>query len=199
LRAVASSPHAALDLGLGVHLRVDAPSGAVVEHLDLLGEPEVHAAAELPQDHQVDVADHLGLERRLVEQRREGLHRAQVGVEVQVVAEAAQPAALLQRTGERHRVPLRSALGADQHGIGRTGGLDGLLEHPLAVDVPAGTVQQVVLEPEVEAQPIGDPVEDRTGGIDHFRADPVAAHDHDLRHAHTPCVRTLQPTNDGAR
>ena len=63
----------ALDLGLAVEHRVVGGVGGA------LALAEVDAAGELAHDHDVDAGDHLGLERAVVRQRGEALHRPQVG------------------------------------------------------------------------------------------------------------------------
>ncbi len=99
-----------------VDLRVDAAAAAVRQRLDAARLAEIDAAGELADDHHVEPADDLRLQRRGIDERIEDHRRPQVGEQRQVLAQAQQAA--LGLLGERQRVPLRAADGAEQHGIG---------------------------------------------------------------------------------
>ena len=104
------------DLALGVALGVDADA------LVALGEDaarlaEVDAGGQLAHDHDVEPGHHLALQRGEVGERVEALRRAQVGVEVHLLAQPQQPALGLHR--EVEVVVLRPADRAEQHRVRR--------------------------------------------------------------------------------
>src|SRR5216683_1282383 len=100
--------HHAPDLLGGVHAQV----GGAVGLAPLLA--EVQPAGQLAHHHQVHVLQQLGLERRRLHQAGMDADRTQVGVQLQLLAQAEQP---LLRTHRRVRVPLRPSDGPEEHRV----------------------------------------------------------------------------------
>jgi hypothetical protein len=82
----------ALDLEGVVDLRVDAALLAVAEIDDLLRLAEIDAAGQFAHDQDVEAFDHFALQRRGIGQRRIADRRAQVGEQLQVLAQPQQAA-----------------------------------------------------------------------------------------------------------
>ena len=103
------------DLRRGIDLGVDAALAALVG-LDPARRAEVDPAGQLADHHDVETVDDLGLERRGVGQHREEHGGAEVGERAEALPQAQQgplgPLRVLQA------LPLGTADGAEQHGVG---------------------------------------------------------------------------------
>ncbi len=106
----------ALDLERVVDLRVDAALLAVAEVDDLLGLAEIDAAGELAHDEDVEALDHFLLQRGGCGERRVADGWAQIGEQLEVLAQAEQ--ARLGTRLVRHRIPFRPADRAEQNRVG---------------------------------------------------------------------------------
>ena len=128
---------------------------------------EVDAAGELAHDEQVGALDALAAQRAGVEQRARRADRAQVGEQLEPLAQAEQAllGARLRRVG---RVPLGAADGGEQDGVGVLAGLERLGGERGAVLVDRGAADEVVGQLEG-----ADPVEDLAGGVHDLGPDPV--------------------------
>jgi hypothetical protein len=80
----------ALDLVGVVDLRIDGALLAVAEIGDFLRLAEIDAAGQLAHDQDVEALDDLALQRRGIGKRRIADGRAQIGEELQVLAQAQQ-------------------------------------------------------------------------------------------------------------
>ena len=98
-----------------IDLGVDAAALAVGQGLDAARAPEIDAAGQLAQDHEVEAPDQLGLERGAVGERIEHLGRPEVGEQAQLLAQAQEAA--LGLLIERQRVVFGPADRAEQHRI----------------------------------------------------------------------------------
>ena len=121
----------ALDLGTGVDAGVIGRVPAVLPSLLA----EIHAAGEFPDAEEIGPVHEFGLQRGLVHEGLEGLHRTEVGVEPQLLADGQQ--SLLRPHFRRGVVVVfRVAHGAEQHGVARhaEGMRLGRIGIPAAVD-----------------------------------------------------------------
>jgi hypothetical protein len=155
-----------------------------------LGGAEIHAAGELAHHQQIHPLDHLTLEGGGLDQRRDDLHRPQVGEQAQAGPQPQQAGfgALLAGQavvaggadgGQQHRIA--AAAGLQRAGRqGFTGGIDGRAAHGLLVVAERNAVaaahrikQLAGHRRDLRADPIageqGDPVE-RSGGSAHSRS-----------------------------
>ena len=105
----------ALDLVRGVDGGVDGALLAVLQRHDLLGLAEVGAAGQLAQDENVEAFHVLATQRGGLGQRRIADGGAQVGEQVEVLAQLEQAGLGPDLVG--HLVPLRAADGAEDDGI----------------------------------------------------------------------------------
>ena len=88
--------------------------------------------------------DPLAAQRAGVDQRRERLDRAQVGVEAEALAKAEQALLGARRVGIG-AVPLRAADGAEQDGVGAAAGVEDLVGERRAELVDGGAADRVLL------------------------------------------------------
>ena len=109
----------ALDLARRVDGGIDGALLAVLQRHDLLGLAEVGAAGQLAQDEDVEALHHLAPQRGGLGQRGIADGGAQVGEQVEVLAQPQQAGLGPDLVG--HLVPLRPAHGAEQDGIGGVG------------------------------------------------------------------------------
>ena len=129
---------------------------------------EVDAAGQLADDQQVGALDALALQRAGVQQRRQRLDRAQVGVQPQALAQPEQSLLGPRRVGVG-RVPLRAADRAEQHRVGGAALLQHLVGERGAVGVDRGAADQVLVD--LDAAELVEQL--GRGGAD-LGADPVA-------------------------
>ena len=124
----------ALDLSAGVRLGVEGEAGDAV----VLGPvPEVDAARQLADQREVRAAAHVGLERRVLDQRvRREEARSQVPVRPHLLAQTQDP--LLRP--HLARAPFRAPDRSQQHRVRRLGGLQGLVRQRVSVGVDGGLV-----------------------------------------------------------
>jgi hypothetical protein len=87
-REVEGDAHDALDLVRRIHRRVDGALLAVLQRHDFLRLAEVGAAGQLAQDQDVEAFDQLALETRGFGERGVADRRAQVGEQVEFLAQA---------------------------------------------------------------------------------------------------------------
>ncbi len=135
-----------LDLAGRVDGCIDGALLAVLQRHDLLRLAEVGAAGQLAQDQEVEALDQLALETRCLGERRIADRRAQVGKQVQLLAQAQQAGLGTDLVG--HLVPLRPADRAEDDGISGLGlGEDFLGERrAVLVDRDAATQRLLDLE-----------------------------------------------------
>ncbi len=166
----------ALDLGRGVDLGVDRPLAAAGQVLDAARLAEIDAAGELAQDHDVQPLDQLALERGGVGERREDHCRAQVGEQVELLAERQE--ATLGLGGEGQRIPFRPADGAEHDGADGLGLLQRRRCQRHAMHVVGGAADQILLDRERDLPPC-QPADDAPD-LDHdLGADTVAGEEQD--------------------
>jgi hypothetical protein len=101
--------------------------------------------------------------------------RAQVGEQVQFGTDLQQAALRTDRAFDG--VPLRTADGGQQHGVGLAGGFQGLVGQRHAVGVDGAAAQQFVAPAEAEVEAFVDLGEDFLAFGHDFRADAVAGED----------------------
>ena len=106
---------------------------------------EIHAAGELADHEEVGAVHQLLLERGFVDERLEGLHGAQVGVQAELLAHG-QQALLRTHLGGRIVVIFGVADGAEKHRVGIQAGLVGHLREGVAetVDGAGAHVSEMV-------------------------------------------------------
>ena len=133
---------------------------------------EVEAAGQLAQDQDVGAGPDLGTQRRRRVERGVGGDGAQVGEELERRSQAEQR--VLGPGGCRGIIPLRTAHGAEQDGVGGTACLEGGSRQRVTGRVDRGTADQLLVPAHLESEP-------RSGGLDaasrhvaDLRADPVA-------------------------
>ena len=137
----------ALDLVGGIDLGVDGALLAVLERHDLLGLAEIDAARQLAQDQDVEPFDDLALQGRSLGKCGIADRRAQVGEQVEILADAQQSRLRADLVG--HLVPLGAADGAEQDGGGGVRLPHGLLGdgHAVLVDCRPAREVRLRLEP----------------------------------------------------
>ncbi len=197
----------ALDLARRVDGRVDGALLAVFEGHHFLRQAEVGAAGELAQDEDVEAFDELALQRGGFGECRIADGGAEVGEEVEVLAQAQQAAFGADVVGDV--VPLRAADGAEDDRVGLRGLVDGLICNGLAVLVDGGAADEGGLCGELDLALL---VEDRDHPLDlrhDLGADAVAGKKEQVlvRHlnsllvvaADTPVGRRPAATLDGLK
>ena len=156
-RHVEGGAHDPLDftrrVGHGVH-RALAAAG---QRLAAARLAEVEAAGELADHHEVRPLHHRALERRGVHQHRKALRGAQVGEEVQLLADA-EEAALRPRL-LREVVPLGPAHRAEEDGVGLLAEPEGGVRQGPAGGVDGGAAHEARLE--LERRPVALPTTSR--------------------------------------
>ena len=100
----------------GIDLRIDGAALAIFERHDFLRFAEIDAARQLAHDHDVEPFDEFALQARSVGESRIADGRAEIGEKVEVFSEPQQACFGTVLIGDL--VPLRSADGAEHHGIG---------------------------------------------------------------------------------
>lgn len=133
----------ALNLGAAVGLRVH---GEALDAVVLLALAKVDAARQLADNDKVGTAAHVGLEGGAVD---EGLGGEAAGAQVAVGAELlaqGEDAGLGPDGGGR--APFGTANGAEEDGVGRFGGSEGVVGEGGAVGVDGGATKEVVLQVE---------------------------------------------------
>ena len=145
---------------------------AVLERDDLLGLAEIGAARQFAQDEDVEALDVLALERGGLRQRRVADGGAQVGEQVEVLAQAQQAGLGADLVG--HLVPFGPADGAEDDGVGGLRLGQRLVRQRHAVLVDGGAADQAGLGLELRLALL---VEEGNQPLDlghHLRADAVA-------------------------
>ena len=138
---------------------------------------EVDPARQLAHDQHVDAVDDLGPQRRGVDERREDRRRPQVREEPERLADPEQP--LLRPHVHRHRIPFRSADGAEQDRAALAAGLDDLVAQRRAVFVDRAAADQLGLELELDAELLARRHEHALRLLRHLGPDPVAGQEYD--------------------
>ena len=167
----------AADFALAVFHGVVAFALAVFQRADAARFAEINVAGELAHDEDVQTGHHFGLERGSVGQLFVQHGRAQVGKQIQVFANRQQAA--LGAQGAIERVVLRTADGAEQHGIGGAAQLLRKLGIGVAVFVVGRAAERGVSVGGVQAA--GNQLVEYAHGLGgDFGADAVAGQDGDL-------------------
>ena len=133
----------ALDLVGVVDLGIDGALLAVAEIGDGLGLAEIDAAGQLAHDHDVEAVDQVALERGGVGERLIADGGAEIGEQLEVLAQAEQPG--LGALVVRHAIPFRAADRAEHDGVGGKRALHGGLGDGLAMGVVGAAADQVGL------------------------------------------------------
>ena len=172
----------ALDLVGLVDLRVDGALLAVTKILDLLRLAEIDAAGQLAHDHDVEAVDAVALQRGGVGERRVADRRAEIGEELEILAQAQQACfgALL----VRHTVPFGTADGAEHHGIGLKRAPHGLIGNRLAMGIVGAAADEVGLGLDASVTTRIDPGDDALDLGHHFGADAVAGKKQEFVNGH---------------
>ena len=177
-RGVEGHPGDPLDLRCGIDQGVDAAFGPVRPGRHPLGLPEVDAAGQFPDHHQVGPFHHLGLESGSLRQGREQLHRPQVGEQAQLPAQGEQRP--LGTDGIVQSVPLGSAHGAQDHRVAGLGQREDLVGQGPSVGVDGSSPHQPLLDLHREAEEVRGLPQHRHGFRHHFRTDAVARKNRNL-------------------
>ena len=148
-----------------------AAPGAVSQGLDAPGLAEIDAAGELPQDQDVETLDQLRLQRAGLGQCREDHGRAEIGEELQLLAQAQQ--ALLRLQVERVGVVLGAAHGAEDDGVRGLGERHRAIGHRHAVRVEGSAADEIALALELQALAVAEPGDDALDLGHHLGADAV--------------------------
>src|SRR5262249_61942663 len=129
---------------------LDGARAAVGEAVDAARRAEVEAARQLADDHEIGPLAHLPLEGRGVDEHREALGRAEVRVEVELLADRQESAlgALL----VRHVVPLGAADRAEEDGVRAPAELERARRERLAGRVDRRAADEPALELEASAR-----------------------------------------------
>ena len=104
---------------------------------------EIDAAGQLAHDHDVEAVDELALERGGVGERGIADGGAEIGEQLEILAQAEQPG--LGALVVRHAVPFRPADGAEHHGVGGERLFHGGVGDRLAVRVVGAAADEVGL------------------------------------------------------
>ena len=162
----------ALDLARRVHGGVHGALLAILQRDNLLGLAEIGAAGQLAQDEDVEALHLLAPQRGGLGQGRIADGRAQVGEQIEVLAQAEQ--ARLGADLVRHLVPLGPAHRAEQDRIGRLGLGQRLAveRHPVLVD--GGTADEAGLGLELHLPLLVEEGDDALHLGHHLGADAVA-------------------------
>jgi hypothetical protein len=163
----------ARDLAFGVALGVDADA-LVALGMDAARLAEIDAGGQLADDHDVEAGDHVLLQRREIGQRVEALGRAQVGVEVHLLAQAQEPTLGLH--GEVEHVVFRPAHGAQQDRVDLLRLGHRRVGERRAVGVIGRAADEVLADVEGDALR-AEPVDDLAHLGHDLGADPVAGQD----------------------
>ena len=161
----------ALDFRRGVDLGVDAPALAVGQLLDPARLAEIDAAGQFADDHQVEAANDIGLERRCIDQSVEHRRRTQVGEQAEFLAEPEQ--AGFRPLIEPDVVPLGSADRAEQDGIDAQRVGHRLVADRHAILVDGGAADQTVLNVERDFTPTIHQVDHAAYLAHNFRANTI--------------------------
>ena len=145
----------ALDLVGLVDLRIDGALLAVPKIGDLLRLAEIDAAGQLAHDHNVEAFDQLALQRGGVGERRIADRGAQIGEQLEVLAQAQQPG--LGALVVSHAIPFRAADGAEHDGIGGKRLLHGGVGDRLAMGIIGAAADEVGLGLDARRDPCASP------------------------------------------
>ena len=118
---------------------------------------EVDPAGQLAHDHDVEAGHGLFLQRRCFGQRVKTDRRAQVGEQLQILAQAQQAALGAQR--EIERIVLRATHRAEQHAIGGEGLVHDRVGDRGAIGVVGGTADLVLGDVDLKATVVAEPVD----------------------------------------
>jgi len=160
---------------------------AVVGATDAAGLPEVEPTRQLADHHEIGTLDHLSLERRGVDEHREALGRAEVRVEVELLADRQETPLGPLLVG--HVVPLGAADGAEEDRVRATAELERAGGQRRARRVDRGAAHEAALELELGARALGHALEHANGLGRHFLADAVSRQNRDSIRRHHPTSR----------
>jgi len=138
---------------------------------------EVRAARQLAHEQDVHAFEQVGAQRGVPGQRGIDLHRAQVGEQVEVLAQLEQ--ALLRADRRGGVGPLRPADRAEQHGVGALAGGQRVVGERVPYGVDGAAAHHAFVVGEGVPVALGDAVEHAPRLRDDLRADPVAGESHD--------------------
>ena len=164
-----------LDLAGGVGFRVEAALLAIRQGFHAARLTEVNAAGAFTHDHDVQAANHIRLQRGGIHQRVQHNGRAQIGEQIQFLAQAQNGD--FRAHVEAQLVPLRAADGAEQDGVRflRLG------HHAVgdrgAARVDGGTADDVLGHVEGDHAAAVHPVDHAADFAHHFGADAVTRQD----------------------
>ena len=153
---------------------------------------EVDAARELAHHQQVGALDALGAQRAALVQRRDGLDRPQVCEQPHPGAQRQQGLLGAGVVGVGG-VPLGTAHGSQQHGVGCLTGLQHAVRQWLAVGVDGASANGVRLPVDLDAVELRDVIDQATGLPHHLGSDAVTRQQYDLDLAHWRSFRGLGP------
>ncbi len=139
---------------------------------DLFRFAEINAAGQFADDEQVKTVDQLALQRGGVGERRIADRRAQVRVEIEILAQPQQ--ASLGPQLVRHFVPFRPADGGEQDGVGRAGARHVGLADRDAMRVIGRAADKAGLDLEMGNALLGEEMGDLLDLGHHLGADAVA-------------------------
>ena len=142
-REPASREAGDLHLVIGCHViaAAFAPGG-----IDAAFGGEHGAAAHLPEDHHICLAENVGPEWRAMPQRRPGPRRPQPQKGLQLPAQIHQPVLTLRPAGDANVVPLRSAHSANQYRVACLCLPQHVFGAECAVTVPRGAMKDIMLD-----------------------------------------------------
>ncbi|CAI8422948.1 MAG: Uncharacterised protein [Rhodospirillaceae bacterium] len=168
-----------------VDLGVDAPALAVGQVGDAARLAEVDPAGQLAHDHDVEAGYELFLQRRCFGQRVKTDRRAQVGEQLEILAQAQQAALGAQR--EIERIVLRATHRTEQHTIGGEGLVHDRVGDRGAIGVVGGTANLILGDVDLEATVVAEPVDHAPDFGHHFLPDAITGeHENILRHRQRP-------------
>ncbi len=172
----------ALDLVGFVDLRIDGALLSVAEVDDLLGLAEIDAAGQLAHDHDVEAVDQLALQRRGVGERGITDRGAQIGEQLEVLAQPQQPG--LGPLLVRNAIPFGAADGAEHHRVGLKRASHGRVRDRLAMGIVGRAADEVGLGLDGDAALAVDPSDDALDFGHHLRPDAVARQQQDIENGH---------------
>src|SRR5258705_133571 len=198
-RHVERGPGHPLDLARGVGHGVDRARASVGELLAPAGLAEVEPAGQLADHHDVGALDDRPLEGRGVHQHREAGRRAQVGEEVELLADAEEPA--LGTLLLRQRVPLGAPHRPEEDRVRLLAEREGRGRQRSARRVDGRAAHEPALELEPDAGGTADEREDALRLRRHLLPDAVAGQHCDLvgRHVRFSGLARSGPGAPGPR
>ena len=140
---------------------------------------EVDAAGQLAHEYQVHAFEHLGLDRRSVDQRAEHFHRPQVRIHTELAAQAQEPRLRPHFRGRRG--PLRPADGAQQNRIRFEATLERRARQGIAVPVDGDAAEVSFGQLERMSEAGGDRAQATHTFGDDIGADAITAENRNAR------------------